>query len=273
FPPEPGRAHSYLPYSHHPPDLVQSRAALYVEEDTVTLSSVTQVDVINGEHVQQPIINTLHKRQPTLMSTMSFTDRLYTKRQKKSSMWKLCLLLSLVTLATAGILTFFCWPRLPQLELKSEKAERIGEPADWGPDAHPSYRAVWVLNMTLNNHANYIPTHIQDIELTLSDRDTHLAFASATTGAVTLPPHQDTILPLQFRVSYETTNTTDPTFKNLYNACGPQMPRDSPALNASLQAGNRLLIMRAIFHISGLVWASSVVVLPSQLGGFYCPSS
>ncbi|KAL7311757.1 hypothetical protein PS15m_009479 [Mucor circinelloides] len=262
FQPEPGRQNSYLPYSNHAPDFVQSRAELYVEEDdTATIASSSHpVDMINGEHVS----NTphLHRSQSTCSPHISLADKFrYKKKHTPHRIW-IIVFSCLGTLGVLGLIIYFCWPRLPQLAFKSEKAERIGEPADWGPNQQPWLRAAWKLNVTLDNQANFVPTRVRDIELILMDRDTHQPFAWSRTGPMHLAPHKTSLATLIFRVDYEPPNVNDTTFKNLYNACGPQMPTEPPALNVTMQA---------IIHISGIIWSSIITVNPPDSGGLYCP--
>ncbi|KAI8970844.1 hypothetical protein BDB01DRAFT_813499 [Pilobolus umbonatus] len=276
---EPGRAHSYLPYSNHLPDLVQSRTELYVEEDTATLASATQVDMVNSEDINnyayssQLESNEKAQIDHNLPSAISITEKLRYKRQKDQSKCyfhttfskNLCLFLSItVLLSIAGVIIYFCWPRIPLITFISEKAERMGEPADWGPNPHPWLRANWRINMTLNNRMNYIDTHIDNIEFTIFDRDTHRSFGWTRINSLQLPAKKEIPISLIFRIDYESNNITDPTFKNLYNACGPQMPTEPPALNVTVEA---------IIRIAGLAWSSSTVVGPSEQKGFYCPSS
>jgi hypothetical protein len=236
FQPEPGRTNSYLPYSNHVPDFVQSRAELYVEEeDTATIISTSHpVDMINGEHVMVTTSSTRH-----LSHHESLVDKFKYKRPKRCSskhIFWICVCITSL-LGIIAIVMYFCWPRIPRLVLKSEKAERVGEPADWGPRQQPWLRAAWKLNMTLDNQDNFVPTRVKDIELVLMDRDTHLPFAWSRTGPLYLVPRKETMVSLLFHVDYEPQSVDDPTFKNLYNACGPQMPTETPALNVSLQAG------------------------------------
>ncbi|KAG2198232.1 hypothetical protein INT46_005223 [Mucor plumbeus] len=257
FQPEIGRQNSYLPYSNHAPDFVQSRAELYVEEDdTVTIASSSHpVDMINGEHVN----NTLHLHHSQSTSVhISLTDTFIYKKKKDTHRIWIFVFGLLGILGVLGIIIYLCWPRLPQLAFKSEKAERIGEPADWGPNQQPWLRAAWKLNLTLDNQANFVPTRVKNIELILMDRDTNQPFAWSRTGPINLAPHKESLATLIFRVDYESQSVNDTTFKNLYNACGPQMPTEPPALNA-------------IIHITGIAWSSIVTVHPPELGGFYCP--
>jgi hypothetical protein len=267
FKAEPGRTHSYLPYSNHPPDLAQSRAELYVEDDAMTLSSSHQqvVDMINGERNNSMMTQQQQQNNPSLTvtatppldennskklfhptTTMSLTDKLRYNRQKKqqrslfhtTSSRRLFLFSGLMTLlGIIAVVIYFCWPRVPKPILKSEKVERMGDPADWGPNQQPWLRATWRLNMTLNNSVNFVTTNINNIELVLVDRDTKKAFAWSRTGPIRLPPYKETLVSLIFRVDYESSSVNDTTFKNLYNACGPQIPTGSPALNLTMQAG------------------------------------
>lgn len=244
FQPEPGRQYSYLPYSNHAPDFVQSRAELYVEEeDTATIISTSHpVDMINGEHVNNTnssnnnyTPHSMHHSQ-SASPHFSLADKIRYKKKSNRKLW-IFGLVSLAVLGVMGLIIYFCWPRLPRIAFKSEKAERIGEPADWGPNHQPWLRADWKLNITLNNQANFVPTRVKDIELVLMDRDTHQPFAWSRTGPMHLAPHKESLATLVFRVDYESRSVNDTTFKNLYNACGPQMPTESPALNVTMQAG------------------------------------
>jgi hypothetical protein len=239
FQPEPGRTNSYLPYSNHAPDFVQSRAELYVEEeDTATIISTSHpVDMINKEHIM--ITTTTSTRHISPSHHESLTDKFRYKRPKRFSskhIFWICVSITSI-LSILAVVVYFCWPRIPHLTIKSEKAERVGEPADWGPHQQPWLRAAWKLNMTLDNQDNFVPTRVKDIELVLMDRDTHFPFAWSRTGPLYLAPRKETTVSLLFRVDYESQSVDDPTFKNLYNACGPQMPTDTPPLNVSLQAG------------------------------------
>ncbi|GAA5814719.1 hypothetical protein MFLAVUS_008219 [Mucor flavus] len=273
FVPEPGRTHSYLPYSNHAPDFKQSRAELYVEEDTMTLASSHQVDMINGEHTLQQHTFSLTTQDDTInrghrkISDLCLTDKLRHKRQQKlqqghfytPSSKRICIVFCVITvLAVISLIIYFCWPRIPKLVLKSEKVERIGDPADWGPNHQPWLRAAWKLNMTLDNTVNFVPTRINDIELVLMDRDTYIPFAWSRTGPIHLDPYKETLYSLIFRVNYESPSVNDTTFKNLYNACGPQIPTESPVLNA-------------VVHITGLVWSSVLLVRPPEGEGLRCP--
>lgn len=247
------------------------RAELYVEEDedAMTLSSSRHyqvMDMMNGEQRNSSMMTQQNSTlSPTLLAEdeqrckklvllglnrdMSLTDKLRYQRQKKqqhshfhtTTSRRLFLFFSImITLGIIAIVIYFVWPRTPRLILKSEKVERMGDPADWGPNQQPWLRASWRLNMTLDNSINFVTTNIHDIELVLLDRDTKKPFAWSRTGPIHLVPYKETMLPLIFRVDYESQSVNDTTFKNLYDACGPQIPTESPPLNLTMQAGRNL---------------------------------
>ncbi|KAI7897547.1 uncharacterized protein BX663DRAFT_527788 [Cokeromyces recurvatus] len=164
-----------------------------------------------------------------------------------------------------SFLIFFCWPRTFKIRFNKagEKIERVGDPADWGPSQQPWLRASWKLNLTLDNTVNWIPTYVKELEFVLMDRDTHSPFAWSSSSSFLLKAQEEVISPV-FRVNYEPPSVEDPTFKNLYNACGPQMPSELPILNVTLQAGKKkrgmLVIKILIKHISYSYFRSFVVL-------------
>lgn len=191
-------------------------------------------------------------------TNISLTDKVrYQRRQKKQqenthfntaySKRLFIAFVVLVALAGLALIVYFCWPRVPKVIIKSAKLERVGEPADWGPTQQPWLRAAWRMNVTIDNTVNFVPTHIHRVEWTLRDRDTNVPFAWSTTDATRFQPYSDTLLRVDFRVNYESPSVNDTTFKNLYNACGPQIPTETPALNVTMQAGR--MCMRSPFHL------------------------
>jgi hypothetical protein len=65
-------------------------------------------------------------------------------------------------------------------------------------------------------------------------------------------------------IAYNTTSVIDPTFQNLYNACGPQKSG-----NYSQQILR--IAFTVTYYISGLAWTASASIMPA--GNFACPLS
>ncbi|CAO3621707.1 unnamed protein product [Mucor hiemalis] len=201
--------------------------------------------MINGIVISQPPLDD-HRSS----ADISLTDKVRYQRQKKQqennthfstaySKRLFKIFVALVVLVGIALIVYFCWPRVPKVNIKSAKLERLGEPADWGPTHQPWLRAAWRMNVTIDNTVNFVPTHVNRVEWTLMDRDTNLPFAWSTTDSMRFQPYGETLLRVDFRVNYESQSVNDTTFKNLYNACGPQIPTESPALNVTMQAGRK----------------------------------
>ncbi|KAI8970236.1 hypothetical protein BDF20DRAFT_113096 [Mycotypha africana] len=271
FQQEPGRAYSYLPYSNHALDLGKATSKkptdLYVEDDidNMTITSFHQVvNMLNGEEQQRALTLITDNNNKLLLLQQQQEIKKRGRKPRSIFLDRRCWVIT--TFCCLGIIlsmaTYFCWPRLPLFVITSEKLERIGEPADWGPKHQPWLKATWELNMTLNNSGNYVQTRVQNIEFILKDKNTHQPFAWSKSGVLQLPAHEKTKVSLLFNVDYEPNSVDDPTFKNLYNACGPQMPSEPPALNVTLEV---------IMHIYGISWATVININSTEVGGLYCP--
>jgi hypothetical protein len=150
-----------------------------------------------------------------------------------------------------AVASFFCWPRTPRVSMGGGAETLNGLPPDWWAGertpipsqdntaipARPSLRATWQINVTLDNRDNWIPTYIRSLDFVIMDSLTLAKFAWASTSTMVLQPN--TILPisLTFNVNYQAPDNMDPTFQNLYNACGPLKKSNDqrPALNVLLK--------------------------------------
>ncbi|ORX49123.1 hypothetical protein DM01DRAFT_310216 [Hesseltinella vesiculosa] len=213
-------------------------------------------------------------------TTMSLCEELRKQQQYQHIGWshharrwvchRWCLVLLLVFLALAAALVlFFCWPRLPLVAMAST-ADTFGLDApDWGPPQSPFYHTTWQLNLTLDNRPNFIPLHLRQVDLVLNMLNynsdlTIIPFASTSLSDLTLVAKQD--FNAVFAVNYTavSSNLTDPTFAQFYNACGPHMVNNPPALNVSLDI---------TFHFWHFIWLPTLTVHPPDDTGLICPSN
>ncbi|KAI8338429.1 hypothetical protein BC941DRAFT_422897 [Chlamydoabsidia padenii] len=211
--------------------------------------------------------------------------------------WKRCCFVILCfLLLVTGVLLFICLPRLPQVTMAST-ANTVGQDLDWGPPSHPFYRSTWQLNLTLDNRPNFIPLHLLQMDLVLfihpstwnsslpsldafnstttvtnapnnnnsDDRMMDIAtpFAWSTLPGMTLNTTPQTVNAI-FHIDYvaPTSNMTDSTFAQLYQACGPHLITDPPPLNVSLQI---------TFHLLHYLWLPAITVYPIDDDGLICP--
>ena len=262
---EPGRTHSYLPYSNHPPNIGQARGhGLYVDDDDddrpahslmTTHHRILPPNSASSQHlgsfITEPTLlndemlithNNNNNNKPiagSLTDLRQFNSRRH--RQQKTLVRPL-LFAGFALLLLLSLAFFFCWPRTPKLRLASQGAAgRIRRPddqTDWGNDPqHPWLKTAWIVNVTLDNHDNFIPTHVHTLELIMADQLTQQPFARSLATDLKLLPRTETLLNMLFDVEYETPSIKDPTFEHLYNACGPQKisALAPPALNITLQ--------------------------------------
>lgn len=159
---------------------------------------------------------------------------------------------SIFSIFVLGAITaFFCWPRTPRISMGGGAISVNGIPPDWWAGerlpveaqdntilpSRPSLRGTWQINVTLDNRDNWIPTHIRSLEFVLMDSLTLAKFAWASSPSMVLHPKTISPLSLTFNVNYQAPDNTDPTFQNLYTACGPLKSPNSqrPALNVLLK--------------------------------------
>ncbi|KAI8391841.1 uncharacterized protein BYT42DRAFT_210635 [Radiomyces spectabilis] len=258
-----GRANSYLPYTNHAPDLTHARNELYVEDDSATLAatSLYRIEVIGNDRKDSLIGDSkaFLKHPP---SNISLAEELYKKRQTKLMKRRTFLVSFLLLLAALVAIAYFCWPRIPNMDITSEKAEALFDTPNWGPDQHPWLHATWLVNLTIDNRQNWIRTYITGMEVEMADSITQKVFGWATIDSLQLPARAIISEHLQFKVDYESDSVTDPTFENIYNACGPQVVSAPPALNITVHAS---------FRLFGIVWVPRALISPIN-GGLICPS-
>ncbi|KAI9494253.1 hypothetical protein BDB00DRAFT_819425 [Zychaea mexicana] len=284
------RANSYLPYSNHPPDITQAKTMLYLNEEQDALSSLAtaggggrpppnnflhsnRLDLLQHDGgpsrsmLSATTMSLLFKAAPVRKENTTLSLEIARKKRKLSPQQRRrcwChILFSVITLIllTGGLIAFFCWPRTPHI-LMDDNAQTMHTPADWGQDNQAFLRATWLVNVTFDNSQNWIPTHINYMELYLVDalhQDKQFGMAENT---LTLAPRKSTLLQLVFHISYDAASVNDPTFQNLYNACGPKKLGTPPDLAVAIQGQ---------LHIRGLAWSQHVTTTPST-GKFLCPT-
>lgn len=162
---------------------------------------------------------------------------------------RICVFFFFFICILGAIAAFFCWPRTPRVSMGGGADSLSGAPDWWAgerqplpsPDtpipSRPSLRATWQINVTLDNRDNWIPTHIKKLDFVIVDSLTLAKFAWASTPSVLeLAPGTISPISLTFNVNYQAADRTDPTFQNLYNACGPlSESKQRPALNVLLR--------------------------------------
>ncbi|KAI8339636.1 hypothetical protein BC941DRAFT_468904 [Chlamydoabsidia padenii] len=186
--------------------------------------------------------------------------------KRKCAIAKGLVYLFFLMIILGGIATFFCWPRTPMVVMDSH-AERQGAATTWAttPEKRPWMEATWLMNITLDNRDNFIPTRLTRMEMTIVDSLTQNPFATAVLEDLAVAPKMLVVLShTVFHVHYSARSDSDTTWQDLYRACGPQLKQgaERPSLNVN---------MKIVFHFLGIIWTSTVNASPPS-GGFVCPS-
>lgn len=280
------RANSYLPYSHHAHDPHAPVEPIYIEDKAPSLlqpalSMQTDARLEDGLSQNHPHILEGHEkkerppRSEPMASEEDWLSLFAAKRAGPGHGWRaktrccgltrgaVTALAVIAILAVIVVIWAIVWPRVPGV---SFAAASNTSPPQWSKDAL-SYNATWSVNLTAINDKNIIPTRIQSMTLTAVDHDTGVAFG---TGALSnfLLPTGSSVLQFPVSINYTTTNTSDPTKNDLYDACGPQVASFSPTLASEQQDLTLAIDFYVTIRISGLVWSNTRVAFAPS---FDCP--
>ncbi|ORZ03390.1 hypothetical protein BCR43DRAFT_483265 [Syncephalastrum racemosum] len=280
------RANSYLPYSHHARDPYARVEPIYIEDKAPSLlqpalSMQTDVRLEEGLSQSNPPILGDHEKQDhqvrkePMASEEDWLSLFAAKRASPGHGWRAktrCCGLTRGTVTALGVIAILAvivviwaivWPRVPRM---SFAAANNTSPPQWSKDAL-SYNATWSVNLTAINDKNIIPTRIDSMALSVVDHDTGVAFGSGSLSNFLLPTGS-TILQFPVSISYTTTNASDPTKNDLYDACGPQVASFSPTLASEQQDLTLAIDFYVTIRIAGLVWSNTRVAFAPS---FDCP--
>lgn len=286
---EQARANSYLPYSHHTrdPNQPQNLEPLYIDSrgegrctSSLGVNSMLQqdnymIDQLNNKKTTSTIINDLNKEEKQDYTTadqmLSAAPLRRRKKKKKGTCcgyirYRTLAVLIFIFTAIIVVIWYFVWPRVPNLIL--DDIDNIGTIQVITNTTDKSMSTTWRLNLTADNTNNWVPTRISSIDLFITDDKTQQQFGNGTKGFFILPPRKKSNIEMDMSIYYESSNTNDTTFQDLYNACGVQVTSNIPSLDNQQDVLN--VTLHVLFHISGIAW-STTRLMPIQ--GLVCPTS
>ncbi|CAO0790079.1 unnamed protein product [Mucor circinelloides] len=264
------RANSYLPYSHHQRDPNQKTEPIYIEEYTAPASTTlgmgsmlqdSMTDQINMRPSQQPQI-------PDYNDKMSTLPQMKKRKQKKRCCglrYRTIAFISLLSIAIIVVIWYFVWPRIPEMRL--DDVDNIGSIQVVTNTTKKSMSTSWLLNMTADNSANWVPTHISSIDVSITDDKTMQTFGNGTSPSMVLAPRTSSIVCIEVDIYYASDSANDTTFQDLYNACGVQVTSNMPFEN---QQDVLNITLHLTYHIAGIVWPYQRQV---PFTGLVCPTS
>jgi hypothetical protein len=153
--------------------------------------------------------------------------------------------ISFLLILLGGIATFFCWPRIPLVAIGSHAQRHSTMTMD-----KLQLQTTWLMNMTLDNRENWIPTRLARMELTMVDSVTMASFASAVVTDLVLAPGGSAVVPnIVVNVSYMARVETDATWQALTKACVTKQGVDRSSLNMKMKVkGTMRLVAGPLMH-------------------------
>ncbi|KAI7886008.1 hypothetical protein K492DRAFT_233736 [Lichtheimia hyalospora FSU 10163] len=258
------RANSYLPYSNHQRDPLAPVPPIYIEDNASIPNDRTisfQVDSFTSIPEDRKVSGS-RKFEETSLSIPMHSKR----RQGRCCMrWRLITLITILAAAVVAVIWYFVWPRIPILAF--DDAKDTSDPWSWILDnnnAYKAYNATWSLNMTANNEQNWIPTHINDMAVTVINHNTSQEIGSGNSGSLVLSPKGTQLVNIPLSFLYWNSSSSDQTFEDLVNTCIVSN-NDSPMKRLQMH-----IDLVVTIHTAGIAWSSTQTV--SSPEGFTCPT-
>ncbi|KAI7872021.1 hypothetical protein BDF14DRAFT_1755381 [Spinellus fusiger] len=218
----------------------------------------------NQVHVENQITTNYENKDAESYYPSFIMEEDMEKRKRKcchrSRVSRACVIFAFIFIALGSIAAFFCWPRTPLVTMGNAIVSG-DDPTSWGIEQRPSLRSTWLVNVTFDNNQNWIPTHLTKLGFNMMDSLTFRQFAWGVHGPMVFQPRKITSFQLKLTVDYSVASAIDPTYQNLYKACGTQKNGENPSLN---------VILHMDFHFFGFMWVPTLSITPPT-GGFLCP--
>ncbi|KAF7732030.1 hypothetical protein EC973_007135 [Apophysomyces ossiformis] len=264
-----GRANSYLPYSHHQRDPFKPATPIYIEEQPSTPFKER-----GGSMLQDDLIMDMDQT-PSRLPARTFTPRptadleILSEIKKKKPKKRYCglrlrtlIVIAVFFAAVTGTIWYFVWPRVPRTVVDNIDMIRALDASN----KSLSISTTWRVSMKIDNEMNWIPTPISNIAIAVLNSETLVALGVANSGPMELAPRykwQEFSVPMN--ISYSTNDPNDPTFRNLYDACGIQIRNVVPVAKQQLLQ----IMFQLTYKIAGIAWTTTKAIpIPD---GVKCP--
>ncbi|KAG0169779.1 hypothetical protein DFQ28_002922 [Apophysomyces sp. BC1034] len=275
----PPRANSYLPYSHYRQDSHNKAEPISLLEDEHLPSFASPGRGGAGSILQDNIAMDTVDQSSRIRSTPYNGGQPIQPLPEIKKKGRRCLGLpgrTAVFIAFAFVLVvivvwYFVWPRVPSLiyldaELRSDKNQFTPASNNVSNGIY-GMEGQWVVNMTANNHDNWVPLRISDLDIQVNDKTTGMRIGYGKSGSLVLPGRQDCPVSFMVDISYFTTVQNDATFVDLFTACGVKNQDPTPQQQQPIALQLEFLVT---YHISGIAWTTRASVVPSR--GVRCPT-
>ncbi|KAG1464741.1 hypothetical protein G6F56_005022 [Rhizopus delemar] len=194
--------------------------------------------------------------------------------------WVICVFLLFIVLS---LVVYFVWPITPLMRIEGAtltSPAKISQTTQGIMVGNVAFESDWLVNITVDNRKNHVPTRIVQIQVVAKDALTGLVIGKGirnddlNSETIVLAPNGISTLQLPIHVDYQARDSTDTTFLDLISACSPKHPLNTNAV--SLPAGQHEALPLHFWitlHFFGLDWAGykSTVIATPATGGFVCP--
>lgn len=198
-----------------------------------------------------------------------------------------------LSLIVAVLIAYFLWPRTPLMRIEGASLTspaKITETRQGVMVGNVAFESEWLVNITVDNRQNHVPTRLVQIQTLAKDALTGLIIGKGLHNDdpnpehIVLAPNAISTIQLPIRVDYQARDITDTTFVDLSKACSPQhmIPFNTPDNNAMSSSSSNTNQREALplhfwitLHFFGLDWLGykpTVIATPAT-GGFACPQS
>lgn len=165
-----------------------------------------------------------------------------------------------------GFFLFLIWPRVPLLRIEGASVispvEIVQNQQGWMENV--MFTTSWLVNVTVDNRQNYLPTRLNKVQVIVKD--------AATNALVGKGAHNDdpmdvvlmdgiSTVSLLVTVNYQARDMSDPTFADLVHACHRPTTSSLPL---------HFWITLYIFGFDWLGFTPTVIATPAS-SGFSCP--
>ncbi|ORZ17932.1 hypothetical protein BCR42DRAFT_350396 [Absidia repens] len=168
-------------------------------------------------------------------------------------------------LALVVLVWYFVWPRAFEMDITGTQVYGNTSYAFQSNDngVATGFQAVWNVSMQADNKANWVPTHVQRLDLIIYDHNTGGKIANATTGSFVLGAKEKRPIFFAATIDFRERKPGDQTLQDLTQACAI-----APASGSKVPQSSLNLLFELTYHISGLIWTYQTQQTDAS---FLCP--
>ena len=176
-------------------------------------------------------------------------------------------MMTFVLVVVGCILGFVLWPRTPLIRIEGAMRTGPTKVTQTGSErmmSNVAFESVWILNITMDNRRNYLPTRFNRIQIYAKDAVTGLLIGKGTDsefGQETIPGRTISTIQLPISINYQARDKFEPTFSNLLKACTETQHHSLPI---------HFWFTLYIYGLDWLGYKPSLIATPAN-GGFICP--